>query len=122
MSMTLQTSSLITQTSTPGDPSKPLQAEFGWTEVGKGLTRILIGYFIAVLGIAAGVAVLLLAAYGHQHEAVAKGNKNTTLLILMLAIGLIGLSSLFSYGFILAGKWRCLMNAPERHAAKWLIF
>jgi hypothetical protein len=40
----------------------------------------------------------------------------------MLGTGLIALSSLFSYGFILAGKWRCLMNAPERHAAKWLIF
>jgi hypothetical protein len=122
MSMTLQTSSLITQTSTPNDPGQQLQSEYGWTEVGKGLTRILIGYFIALVGTIMGIGVLMFAALGHETQQVAKGNQNTMLLIVMLGGGLLVLSSLFSYGFILAGKWRCLMNAPERHAAKWLMF
>src|SRR5260370_21264952 len=122
MSMTLQTSSLITQASTPGDLSRPLQSEFGWAEVGKGLTRILIGYAIAVVGTTFGVGVFVFAAMGQQTQAVPKGNQNSKLLIFMLGIGVLALTSLFSYGFILAGKWRCLMNAPERHAAKWLIF
>lgn len=122
MSMTLRTSSLITQTSTPNDPGKPLQSEYGWSEVGKGLTRILIGYFIAVVGAAAGAGILLLAVYGKEMQLVSTGNKNTTLLIVMLGAGLIGLSSLLGYGFILAGKWRCLMSAPERNGAKWLVF
>jgi hypothetical protein len=122
MSTTLQTSSYLTRQEVPTDPNDPLLSEYGWSEVGKGITRILMGYFIAVVGTAAGVGVLILSMYGHEMGLFAKGNKNTMELIATAGVLLIGVMSLLSYSLILAGKWRCLMNAPERHAARWLIF
>jgi hypothetical protein len=122
MSTTLQTSSLLTRAETPTDPNDPLLSEYGWPEVGKGITRILIGYFIAVVGTAAGIGVFMLSIYGHEMGLFAKGNKNTMELIATAGVLVIGVTSLLSYSLILAGKWRCLMNAPERHAARWLIF
>jgi len=122
MSTTLQTSTYLTRAEAPTDPNDPLLTEYGWPEVGKGITRILIGYFVAVVGTAAGIGVFLLAIYGHEMGLFAKGNKNTMELISTAGVLLIGVTSLLSYSLILAGKWRCLMNAPERHAARWLIF
>jgi hypothetical protein len=37
-------------------------------------------------------------------------------------LALTSLISMTGYGFIVAGKWRCLMNAPERRGSRWLIF
>lgn len=122
MSTTLQTSTLLTRAEAPTDPNDPLLSEYGWTEVGKGITRILIGYFIAVVGTAAGIGVCMLGIYGHEMGLFAKGNRNTMELIGTAGILLIGVASLASYSLVLAGKWRCLMNAPERYATRWLIF
>jgi hypothetical protein len=122
MSTTLQTSTYLTRSEVPTDPNDPLLSEFGWPEVGKGLTRILMGYVVAFLGTAAGVGVFVLAIYGHEAGLYAKGNKNTMELITTAGLLVIGVSSLASFSLVLAGKWRCLMNAPERNAARWLIF
>src|SRR5262249_9778774 len=43
-------------------------------------------------------------------------------ILTLLGAGIVVISSVLSYGFVIAGKLRCLMNAPERCAAKWLMF
>ena len=105
MSTTLQTSTYLTRAEAPTDPNDPLLTEYGWTDVGKGITRILIGYFVAVVGTAAGVGVFLLAIYGHEMGLFAKGNKNTMELISTAGILLIGVASLASFSLVLAGKY-----------------
>src|SRR5262249_36979461 len=102
----------------------PLQSEFGWHDVGKGLTRILVSYFMLVLGIAIGVGLVLIAVFGQELEIIDKGKnaRNQIELLVLLGVGIAVISSLVSYGFLITGKLRCLMNAPERCAAKWLMF
>ncbi|HMF11400.1 MAG TPA: hypothetical protein VKE94_03820, partial [Gemmataceae bacterium] len=41
---------------------------------------------------------------------------------LWLGLGLFGLVSLYCYGCLIVGHWRCLMHVPERRGARWLIF
>src|SRR5205807_1482356 len=43
-------------------------------------------------------------------------------LIALAGFGVMGVAGMLSYAWIMVGKWRCLMNAPERHNAKWLMF
>jgi hypothetical protein len=104
------------------DSTNPLNLEFGWKEVAKGLSRILLGYFLMVLGWAAGGAALYYAIYAHELPSGEKVSKQSADLIVFLGFGFLGLASLVSFGLIIAGKWRCVMNAPERYAAKWLMF
>jgi hypothetical protein len=104
------------------DLGNPLHSEFGWHEVAKGLSRILFGYFLMVSGWAAGGAALYYAIYNHEMAAGDKVSKQSASLIVFFGFGFLGLASLISFGFIVAGKWRCVMNAPERYAAKWLMF
>src|SRR5262249_11930197 len=42
--------------------------------------------------------------------------------ILLVGGAVLFFSSLYSSYLVLRGKWRCMMNAPERRAAKWLMF
>jgi hypothetical protein len=121
--MSLQTSMLFTQAENPNAPNNPLRIEYGWREVSGALTKILLGYFILVVGCIAGGCVFVVALRGRELEILPRGvSKNTTELLMILGGLLLGLSSLISYGMVMVGKWRCLMSAPERRAAKWLMF
>ncbi len=123
MTMSLQTSMLLTRAENPSAPKNPLQVEYGWREVGKALTKILLGYFILVVGSIAGACLFVLALHGRELEILPKGaNKNLVEVLIIFGSLAIGLSCLLSYGMVMVGKWRCLMNAPERRAAKWLMF
>jgi hypothetical protein len=122
MPTSLETSKLFQEIQAEEATKDPLRSEFGWPEVGKGLNSILLGYAIGVVGVFLGVSMLLFAMPTDEMRDLIKGNHNTVELVMLLTVGFILLSSLFSYAMILRGKWKCLMNAPERHAAKWLIF
>jgi hypothetical protein len=122
MSIGLKTGRYVYQSDELQEIGNPLHSEFGWHEVAKGLTRILIGYFILVCSWIVGGAALYLAIFHKELEAGEKLSKQAIGLILFVAIGFLGLASLVSFGFVVAGKWRCALNAPERYAAKWLIF
>jgi hypothetical protein len=99
-----------------------LRTEFGWGEVSTGLGRICLGYGILIGGTLLGVALVVFAVYSLMTTANA-GPKNLTFVwIFYIGGSLISTIGLIGYGVILAGKWRCLMGAPERHGAKWLMF
>ncbi|MFL5242757.1 MAG: hypothetical protein ACJ8FY_11670 [Gemmataceae bacterium] len=122
MSVGLKTGQYLYQPEEFHDPGNPLHMEFGWRAVANGLSRVLFGYFLMVLGWIIGGAALFYAVYHRELDAASKLSKQSSSLIIFFGIGFLGLASLISYGFIIAGKWRCIMNAPERHAAKWLMF
>jgi hypothetical protein len=123
MTMSLQTSLLLSQADKPNSPNNPLRVEYGWREVGKALTKILLGYFILVVGTIAGGCLFVVALRGRELEILPKGgNKNTVDVLIIFGALVTGASSLISYGMVMVGKWRCLMSAPERRAAKWLMF
>ncbi len=123
MSYPLQTSMLFAQAQNPNEPKDPFGVEYGWREVSQALTKILLGYFVLVVGCFAGAILLVLALHGQEMELLPKG-RNQNLIEVLITVGslVMGLSCLLGYGMIMVGKWRCLMNAPERRAAKWLMF
>src|SRR5260370_2571221 len=97
--------------------------EMGWQEVGSGLLRIVLGYSLSRVGVLVGVGLILLGTPLQDDEpAPLKMKRNETELIALAGLGVMGLAGMVSYAWIMMGKWRCLMNAPERHNAKWLMF
>jgi hypothetical protein len=104
--------------SAPGVPS-PYE-DMAWTEVTKGLLAVLAGYVLGFLNLAGSVAVLWFATEGFKRPASeATGEAFTVLLIGGAALFF---SSLYSSFLVLRGKWRCVVNAPERGGARWLMF
>jgi hypothetical protein len=123
MNFSLQTSMLIAHAENPNSPRDPLQVEYGWREVGKALTKILLGYFILVVGCMAGASLFVVALRGRELEILPKNPpKNLVEVLIIFGSLLMGASAFISYGMIMVGKWRCLMSSPERRAAKWLMF
>ena len=110
---------------TPDDPAAidvfQLRVEAGsWNNVAQGLTRILMGYVIIVLGALVGVGMITLAV------ANLKGANKSSLLafeaICWVGVSVVILTSVVGYGMIIRGQWSCLKNTPDRHGAKWLMF
>jgi hypothetical protein len=98
-----------------------LSVELGWKEVSKGLMKILMGYGLWVLGDVIGLILILMPM-------IAVGFKFTAHLSLgylwmfYAGMGLLSVISIFSMGIIMGGKWKCIINASERHGCRWLIF
>jgi hypothetical protein len=110
-----------------GQPSDDLIAkghlrfELGWTEVRRGLGLILRGYFLLIGGAAVlGIGVVVAVSLSVQDRA--KIPWQVRDIALWLGLGLFGLLAIYCYGCIVVGHWRCLMNAPERRGARWLMF
>jgi hypothetical protein len=107
--------------SAPPDNMELLRSECGWTDVAQGLARILMGYAILIGGALFGIgliagAVVMLTAPGH------KPDDKVHIWIFYGGLALLSMTGLFAYGTLMAGKLRCLMGAPERNNAKWLMF
>ena len=98
-----------------------LRFELGWTEVRSGLGLILRGY---ILLIAAAIMLVTLAVIFLTLSPQQKAKIPWQLREVGLWFGLamFGLLSLYCYGCVLVGHWRCLMNVPERRGARWLMF
>jgi hypothetical protein len=99
-----------------------LRAEYGWPEVARGLNKILMGYVYYILGIIAIAGVL-----GFIIAKLATNPKDTSVCLLfeiavMVSFGVMILLSLYCYGMIVLGSWRCLKHVPERYGAKWMMF
>jgi hypothetical protein len=95
--------------------------EVGWQGVGTGLRRILFGHLLcigSVLGVVA-LAVLLVPEHAVTH---ASNQIDWVEIILLVAVLVAVLTILTSYGMLLTGQWLCLMYAPERCGAKWMMF
>jgi hypothetical protein len=104
----------------PG-PENHLRFELGWSDVSKGLGLILRGYFViifTILVVSAGIMVLVMMS-AQDRAKIPWQVREAGFFLGLVAVALIGL---YSYGCIVIGHWRCLMNAPERCGAKWLMF
>ncbi len=99
----------------------PPHLELTWPGVREGLHKILMGYAL-ILGIIVltALAVLFLileVVQGKVVDAVIDAA-----LLLYFGMGIIFILSLWSLLLIIGGKVRCLVNAPERMGAKWMLF
>jgi hypothetical protein len=98
-----------------------LRFELGWTEVRSGLGLIVRGYLLligAAVLFATGTGIILSLSLQQR----AKIPWQVREIGLFLGLGLLGLASLYCYGCVIVGHWRCLMNVPERRGARWLMF
>lgn len=98
-----------------------LEAETGWEEVRKGLNGIIFSHLLSFASIlvAMGIGWLVYAQIKGLKEASELGDVST---IIYAGLGVLFLMSVFSYGMMVRGMWRCLMKAPEREGAKWWMF
>lgn len=110
------------------DELDPLRVETGWNDVRTGLHRILIGH-IALVALPVLGAILLGLAIARGGSLIrfvtsdtsSKINYETELLFIGSLVAFLA-TFLVSYPLILTGQWRCLMYAPERCNARWLMF
>jgi hypothetical protein len=105
-----------------GDTPWQFNAETGWQEISRGLGHIVRGYAVLIGGSVLGAGLLWLALDGGLVTTWACPRERDQEDILMLAVLVLGLTALISYGLVLAGQWRCLMYAPERQKAKELMY
>jgi hypothetical protein len=94
--------------------------ELGWTEVSKGLFAVLSAYMLGILNGVGSVLLLWFSTSGFRvpvHEV-----KGDELSLMLVGGAVLFFSSLFSSFLLLRGKWRCMMNAPDRRSARWLMF
>ena len=98
-----------------------LRFELGWTEVRGGLGLILRGYILLIVAavMLVTLAVVFLTLSPQQKAKIPWQLREVGL---WMGLGLFGLLSLYCYGCVLVGHWRCLMNVPERRGARWLMF
>jgi hypothetical protein len=98
-----------------------LHAELGWPEVRRGLNRILLAHLVLIGCVAALVMLVVFIATQplpkHPDKEVC-----TAEVVAILGLAGLGFAMLYYVYLTVRGHWNCLMNAPERYAAKWLIF
>jgi hypothetical protein len=101
--------------------TKPAGSEdMAWTEVTKGLLTVFAGYLLGILNVGAMLGVLWFATEGFKNTLdKVKGDQFSVLLI---GSSVLFFSAIFSAYLVLRGNWRCVVNAPERRSAKWLMF
>jgi hypothetical protein len=100
-----------------------LRLEPTWDDVARGLRKVVVGYLVLLAGIAVASAlivgsVLSMGGFGRPPARLSIG----AMWQFYLGLGVLSVTSLVSWGMVLAGKFRCLLNAPERHLARWFIF
>jgi hypothetical protein len=117
--MTLITSKYFTD---PSETALHFNTETGWQAVSKGLRLIAAGYFILIGGTIAGLLLLRLGLEDGPAIVAINIRFDDRENLLLLGVLTLGLTAVFSYGFILLGQWHCLMYAPQGHHAKELIY
>ena len=105
--------------STPDEAE--VRAELGWPEVRRGLNRILLAHLVLIGCLA---ALVMLIVYLVAQPLPKHPDKEVSVAEVVAILGLAGLGFAMLYYVYLTvrGHWNCLMNAPERYAAKWFIF
>jgi hypothetical protein len=107
------------------DDDAPRQAaalDTGWQEISKGLAVVVQGYLILVIGGVLGAVLVCLAVRRGRPLPGLEFARGAGDGLLLLGVLTLGVTALLSYGHVLAGLWRCLMHAPQRHSAKELMY
>jgi hypothetical protein len=120
--MNLATRNLLAcnQAPTPR-PTAPLDFEFGWPAVRTGLHSMLLGYLVSV-GMGLFAVALALWVVTTILQAQGLGDIVDAAMVLYAGIGILFLMGVLSLSLIIKGQIRCLINAPERCGARWLMF
>jgi hypothetical protein len=95
--------------------------ELGWPAVRKGLHSILFGYLLSVGMVLFAVALALYVVFMVMQAKKVAEFIDAALLI-YAGISILFLMGLASLSFIIKGNICCLLNAPERCGARWLMF
>jgi hypothetical protein len=98
-----------------------LRFELGWTEVRRALGLVLRGYILLIIATVL-TAVAFIYFLGMDAKEKARIPWQIRDIGFFLGLGLFGLLCVYCYGCVIVGHWRCLMNAPERRGARWLMF
>jgi hypothetical protein len=98
----------------------PGAEELSWTEVTKGLLTVLGGYVIGIANLFGTVVLLWIVTDEFKKSIGQVSGDDFSVLLVGGTVSFF--ASLYSSYLILRGKWRCVMNAPERRSAKWLMF
>lgn len=106
-------------------PLPPLEKPTGsndaaWLDLTKGLLNVIAGYVLSMLNVAGGIALIWICTGGFRKPVVRVTGDDFT--VLLIGSAALFFTSLFSTYLLLRGKWRCVMSAPERYGAKWLMF
>jgi hypothetical protein len=106
------------------DDDAPRQAalETGWQQISKGLSLVVRGYLVLVIGGALGAVLVWLADGGGPPLPGLEVSRADSDSLLLLGVLTLGVTALLSYGLVLVGQWRCLMYAPQRQSAKELMY
>lgn len=104
----------------PAENALQFNSETGWRAVSRGLRLVVLGYVVLIGGTALGLALLRLGLADGPLVRNAAGEDRG--LLLLLALGALGLTALCSYGLVLVGQWRCLMYSPQAQHAKELMY
>ena len=99
-----------------------LTVERGWAEVASGLTKILIGYAIWIVGNFFGLALVLMPLIEVGFRLQSARLRIGQLWMFYAGLGLLSIVGMLSFGIIMGGKWRCILNASERNGCRWLMF
>jgi hypothetical protein len=99
-----------------------LRMELGWDEVGKGLGRILFGYGVWIFGTIVGVMLALFPLVELGSKLKPERMSIGHLWYVYAGLGLLSVSSILAQILILAGQWKCCLNASERGWARWWMF
>jgi hypothetical protein len=98
----------------------PGPTEAAWLEVTKALLSVIAGYVLSFLNLFGAIALIWIVTGGFRKSVVKITGDDFTWLLAGGAV--LFFTSLYSAYLLLRGKWRCVISAPERHGAKWLMF
>ncbi len=112
---------LVTSEAPPPLPKTPLDFEFGWTAVRRGLHSILLGNLVAI-GMVLFAVALAFCVVTSILKARGVGEFVDTALLVYAGIGILFLLGVLSLSLIIKGQIGCLLSAPERCGARWLMF
>jgi hypothetical protein len=99
-----------------------LTVELGWAEVAKGLTKILVGYGIWIMGSFFGLMLVLMPLIESGFKIESTRLRLGQLWMFYAGLGLLSIIGMLSFGIIMGGKWRCIISASERNGCRWLMF
>jgi hypothetical protein len=112
---------LVSSEPVPRPPVTPLDLEFGWSSVRRGLHTILLGYGVTI-GMGLFAVVLAILVLSPAIQAKEFGDVVDAALVLYAGIGILFLMGVLSLALIVKGKICCLLSAPERCGARWMMF
>jgi hypothetical protein len=104
-------------------PEAPAPADeaVSWRSISTGLVLVEWGYGILISGGLLGPGLLWLAVAGVPLPPWLATFKADRSAVVLVGLGVLGVTALLSYGLVVGGQWRCQLFAPRRRASKQLL-